>query len=54
MPICSYCKKIRDDRNYWQMLDRYMSEHGFEFTHGVCPDCMESLQGRIRKHEHEA
>jgi sigma-B regulation protein RsbU (phosphoserine phosphatase) len=53
MPICSYCKKIRDDRNYWQMLDRYMSEHGFEFTHGVCPDCMESLQGQLRKHEHE-
>jgi phosphoserine phosphatase RsbU/P len=48
MPICSYCKKIRNDGNYWQMLERYMSENGYEFTHGVCPDCLESLNTQLR------
>ena len=46
MPICSYCKKIRADRE-WQMIDRYLSEHGYEFTHAVCPDCMESLEQQL-------
>jgi DNA-binding response OmpR family regulator len=40
LPICLYCKKIRDDRNYWQQLDKYVAEHSeARFSHGICPDC---------------
>jgi DNA-binding response OmpR family regulator len=40
MPICSYCKKIRDDQNYWQQIEGYINERtGSEFSHSVCPDC---------------
>jgi len=40
LPICCYCKKIRDDRNYWQQVDAYISQHTeVQFSHGVCPDC---------------
>jgi len=40
LPICSYCKKIRDDRNYWQQVDAYISEHSeAQFSHGICPEC---------------
>jgi hypothetical protein len=40
LPICSYCKKIRDDRNYWQQLESYIGERtGSDFSHSVCPDC---------------
>ena len=43
LPICSYCKRIRDDRNYWQQLETYFSEHSdATFTHGVCPECYEN------------
>lgn len=40
LPICSYCKKIRNDRNYWEQLDAYVASHSeAQFSHGVCPDC---------------
>ncbi len=40
LPICSYCKKIRDDQNYWQQIEGYINQHtGSEFSHSVCPDC---------------
>jgi len=40
IPICSYCKKIRDDHKYWQDIESYFSEQqGSKFSHGVCPDC---------------
>ena len=40
LPICSYCQKIRDDRNYWQRVDRYITEHSeAKFSHSICPDC---------------
>jgi DNA-binding response OmpR family regulator len=45
LPICSYCKKIRRDGNYWQQLEAYLSEHSeAEFSHGVCPDCFEDAK----------
>lgn len=45
LPICSYCKKIRGDDNYWQQLETYLSEHSeAEFSHGVCPDCFEHVK----------
>jgi sigma-B regulation protein RsbU (phosphoserine phosphatase) len=44
LPICSYCKKIRDDQNYWQQLEGYINERtGSEFSHSVCPDCYTSV-----------
>lgn len=40
LPICSYCKKVRDDRNYWQQVETYIEGHSdAQFTHGICPDC---------------
>jgi len=40
MPMCSYCKKVRDDRNYWQQIESYLNERtGAEVSHSVCPDC---------------
>ncbi|MGD0457984.1 MAG: response regulator transcription factor [Terriglobia bacterium] len=42
LPICSYCKKIRNDRNYWEQVDAYITSHSeAQFSHGVCPDCYE-------------
>ncbi len=41
LPICSGCKKTRDDKNYWHQVDSYISEHtNATFTHGMCPDCI--------------
>ena len=43
LPICMYCKKVRDDGDYWQEIDAYIHEHtGTDFSHGVCPACIES------------
>ena len=43
LPICSYCKKIRDDQNYWQRVESYISEHSkMQFSHSICPDCYET------------
>jgi sigma-B regulation protein RsbU (phosphoserine phosphatase) len=40
LPICSYCKKVRDDQNYWQQVDAYISAHsGTRFSHSICPCC---------------
>jgi sigma-B regulation protein RsbU (phosphoserine phosphatase) len=51
LPICSYCKKIRDDQNYWQQVEGYISEHSeAEFSHSVCPDCFrEHVQPELDK-----
>ncbi|PYM11736.1 MAG: response regulator [Verrucomicrobia bacterium] len=44
LPICLYCKKIRDDQNYWQQLDKYVAEHTeARFSHGICPECYEKV-----------
>lgn len=41
LPICSHCKKIRDDKNYWHDVAVYISDHSeIRFSHGVCPDCL--------------
>ncbi len=43
LPICSYCKKVRDDQNYWLQIENYISVHtSTQFSHGICPDCYES------------
>ncbi len=44
LPICSYCKNIRDDKNYWHEVDSYITKHSnTNFTHGICPDCYEKI-----------
>ena len=42
LPICTHCKKIRDDHNYWHQVENYISAHSeAEFTHSICPTCFE-------------
>ena len=44
VPICSYCKKVRDDQNYWQQVDSYISKRTeVEFSHSICPTCYDRL-----------
>jgi hypothetical protein len=44
IPICSYCKNVRNDKGFWQKVETYMeARYPTEFSHGICPDC-------IRKH----
>jgi CheY-like chemotaxis protein/exonuclease VII small subunit len=51
LPICSYCKKIRDDHDYWQSVEGYISQHtSAQFSHGICPECYETvLQPELEK-----
>ncbi|WP_222424124.1 hypothetical protein [Desulfamplus magnetovallimortis] len=44
LPICSSCKKIRDDKGYWNQLESYIKDHSeADFSHGICPECLKSL-----------
>jgi hypothetical protein len=44
LPICANCKKIRDERDEWQVLEGYLQAHSeAKFTHGICPDCLRKL-----------
>ena len=44
LPICSSCKRIRDDQGYWQRIEEYIRDHSeAEFTHSVCQDCARKL-----------
>jgi len=44
LPICSACKKIRDDKGYWNRIESYISRHSkVKFSHGICPDCAKKL-----------
>ncbi len=52
IPICSKCKKVRNDKGYWNQVEQYISEHtDAEFSHGLCPDCFDDLyqEARARK-----
>jgi hypothetical protein len=41
LPICSYCKRIRSDHDYWEQVDSYITEHtDVLFSHGICPSCL--------------
>ena len=49
IPICAYCRKIRNDDNYWQMVETYINEQtGSNFTHGICPTCSEQLLAQMK------
>lgn len=52
LPICSYCKRIRADHDYWENVESYIAEHtDAMFSHGICPTCMEVvMEGLERSH----
>lgn len=44
LPICAYCKSVRDDKNYWQRVETYVAAHSdARFSHGICPDCWKGV-----------
>ncbi len=46
IPICANCKKIRDDKGYWNILESYIQKHSdASFSHGMCPECSDKLYG---------
>ncbi len=50
LPICSSCKKIRDDKGYWKQIESYISEHSEAlFSHGICPDCAKNIYPELFK-----
>ena len=49
LPICSYCKKIRDDKGYWKQIEAYIRDHSeAEFSHGVCDECARKYYPDVR------
>jgi hypothetical protein len=52
LPICAHCKKIRDDKNYWSEVEVYISAHSeAEFSHGICPACVERFYPGLVKNK---
>jgi hypothetical protein len=50
LPICAWCKRIRDDHGYWSQVESYIHAHtGADFTHGICPDCLEKQRPKKKK-----
>jgi sigma-B regulation protein RsbU (phosphoserine phosphatase) len=50
LPICAYCKKIRNDQNYWQQVETYVTQHSAaQFTHSICPECKEKVMAEISR-----
>ncbi len=50
LPICASCKKIRDDKGYWNQIESFISEHSeAEFSHGFCPECAAKLYPEFYK-----
>jgi DNA-binding response OmpR family regulator len=48
LPICSYCKRIRDDNQYWQQVEGYITDHSdAKFSHGICPSCFDKLSSEL-------
>ena len=50
LPICSLCKKVRDDQNYWHQVETYIAQHtDATFTHSYCPDCFKKLMSELEE-----
>lgn len=50
LPICANCKKIRDDKGYWNQIEGYIQQHSdAQFSHGICPDCIKKLYPEYAK-----
>ena len=47
LPICAYCKKVRDDKGYWSQIESYIKDHSeAQFSHGICPECVAQFKGK--------
>ena len=45
LPICAWCKRVRDDKGYWDKVESYFHKRtGVDFTHGICPECLQQLR----------
>jgi hypothetical protein len=54
LPICAHCKRIRDDKNYWHSVENYIADHSAaEFTHGICPPCLEEQINNFKRKSKE-
>lgn len=54
LPICAWCKKIRDDKGYWKQLEDYMEQHSeAHFTHGMCAECMAKFDPALAAQQRE-
>jgi DNA-binding response OmpR family regulator len=48
LPICSYCKKVRNEADYWEQVDSYLTSHSdIKITHGICPQCLETMMKQL-------
>jgi len=48
LPLCSYCRKIRDDEDYWHTVESYVAKHtGTRFSHGICPECYAEVEAEL-------
>jgi len=52
LPICTYCKSIRDDKDYWRHIEEYIhNETGSDFSHGICPKCMDRVMAELERNQ---
>ncbi len=48
LPVCAWCKRVRDDQGYWQQVEEYLGSHNL-ISHGVCPECKTKVQGELEE-----
>ena len=54
LPICAWCKQVRDDEGYWGEIETFVSARSdAQFTHSICPSCMEGVDARVEEAERE-
>ena len=52
LPLCSYCRKVRDDEDYWHSVESYVAKHtGTKFSHGICPECYPKAMAELNAME---
>ena len=52
IPICAWCRKLRDDNGYWKLVETYIMEHtNAAFTHGICPECAKKARAEFDEHK---
>lgn len=50
LPICAYCKRIRDDGDYWKQIEQFLEEKSeAQFSHGICPECLETHLSQLAR-----
>lgn len=48
VPVCSYCRKVRDDQGFWEQLESFVSRHTYaSFSHGICPNCLPKVKEEV-------